>query len=38
MLPAIVGRIKVTLSRKQNTLVRIDPYQQARVDDFIKEA
>ena len=38
MLPAVLGRIKVSLSRKENTLVRIDPYQQAGVDDLIKEA
>lgn len=31
MFPAIPGRIKVTTSRKLDTLVRTGPYQQARV-------
>lgn len=38
MAPANLGRIKVFLSRKEDTLIRIDPYQQARADDLIKEA
>jgi hypothetical protein len=40
MFPAIPGRIKVTTtSRKLDTLVvRIGPYEQARVNDLIKEA